>query len=71
MAIYFDYFDFQFHKGTIKARISLICQALLKPFNSIKVQLRRAPREDITLFAEVFQFHKGTIKASWFQIPHP
>ena len=56
--------SFQFHKGTIKAKMLSLLVFLLPPFNSIKVQLRLEQVEVNSVDAN-FQFHKGTIKADY------
>ena len=54
---------FQFHKGTIKAEAHREHRALLRAFNSIKVQLRPCMNYCAHSRPYDFQFHKGTIKA--------
>ena len=53
---------FQFHKGTIKAKLKIFSNTAIQTFNSIKVQLRQLTPRSV-LFTDNFQFHKGTIKA--------
>ena len=56
-------FIFQFHKGTIKAEVTMKNSPYFLNFNSIKVQLKRALRA-ARRGRGLFQFHKGTIKAN-------
>ena len=55
---------FQFHKGTIKARLKVKFLSKVLSFNSIKVQLRLDFISAHTNNVANFQFHKGTIKAT-------
>ena len=54
--------QFQFHKGTIKTETHREHRALLRDFNSIKVQLKQEPASLFDEGVKPFQFHKGTIK---------
>ena len=54
--------SFQFHKGTIRTRISLNAICLFCHFNSIKVRLEHSHKFKRYMPFLSFQFHKGTIR---------
>ena len=58
------YHEFQFHKGTIRTRLTRCTPWGLPNFNSIKVRLEpldSATQSDLNV---EFQFHKGTIRTN-------